>query len=138
MVIYQKLLDRIAQAMETQRFDLYQTYFALPQTIETFGNRRVIADVNELRQIFDTLCAKLDDDGNSSMIRHCISAEFTDGTTIHGSHETRIIGHGVQINASYLAYSVLRLEQGDWRVVSSQYADVADSFVDEVFDHGKS
>ena len=132
VAIYQDLLDRIAHAMETRDYAQYQHYFAVPHVVETFEGRKEIADDRALRQFFDTLCAKLDNAGNSRMIRYCKAASFQDDTTIHGSHETRVVGHGHQIGAAYPAYSVLKLSGGQWRVASSQYAQAQGSFVDDV------
>lgn len=120
--IYQELLDLIWDAMETQRYDDYQTYFMLPHTIVTSEGTKVLNADADLRKFFDTMCANLSMKGNSQMMRRCIAAEFKDAQTIHGSHETRVVGYAAQIWGYYPALSVLRLTKGRWRVASAQYA----------------
>lgn len=120
--IYQHLLDVIGKAHLAGDFDTYATCFALPHVLETFDRRTTIETREQLRTAFDTLRGHLDRVGVTSLTRHCTLAEFVDGDTIQGSHETWLVTDSHMIRDHYTALMTLRRSGAGWRLQSGQYA----------------
>jgi len=64
--------------------------------------------------------------GVTDVVRHVIEASFLDETTLRFSHQTRILSGLTLVQTPYPCMSVVKLNEGAWRVASSQYA-ISDS-----------
>lgn len=121
--IHQEILDRTGTAMMTGDFAAFRVCFTLPTVFETFETRREVTSEAELRAVFDRVTENRRVQRVQDMARRCIMAEFRDPETIAATHETRYIYIG-NILAPVISagFSVLRLQDGLWKVASSQYS----------------
>lgn len=116
------LLARTGQAYATGDFDLFAACFVLPQWMETFEGRRLIATTEDLRQLFDGVRAHFDRLGVTDLVRHCIAAEFRDPDTVEATHESRLLAGNRLVQQPYPCFSVLKRTDAGWQVAGGQYA----------------
>ena len=116
------LLARTGQAYATGDFDLFASCFALPQWMETFEGRRLVATTDDLRQLFDAVRAHFCRLGVTDLVRHCVVAEFRDPDTIEATHESRLLAGTRLVQPPYPCFSVLKRTEAGWQVAGGQYA----------------
>lgn len=120
--IAKRLLDQTGIGIATGDFDLFVACFALPLEIETFDGRRHLETIADIRGVFDAVRAHQEKMGVTDMVRHIVTAEFRDPSTISYIHQTRLVSGSTLIQKPYNVYSVAQLEGSEWRVHHSQYA----------------
>ncbi len=120
--ISEYLLRETARALMTHDFDLARACFALPQTIKTMGQQKVIVTVSEFREMFLQICALYERKGVTAFERTCVAAEYSGPDTVKATHVNRIMVGADELSRPYPVYSVLVREDGVWRVSSADYA----------------
>jgi hypothetical protein len=116
------LLARTGEAYMTGDFDKFASCFALPHTIDTFEERRLIATTDDLRALFNTVRASFCRKNVTDLVRRCVAASFRDPDTIEATHETRLLSGTRLIQPAYPCLSTLIRTDAGWLVASGQYA----------------
>ncbi|WP_305970486.1 MULTISPECIES: hypothetical protein [unclassified Mameliella] len=120
--IFQDMLDRCGEAMLAGDMEGVLRWFAIPNTVESFEGRRVLASVDETRELFRTIMARQRELSITHMIRKVTHAEFRDADTIQATHETRYIHHGTVLSESpHVGLSILHRHPDCWKVHHAQF-----------------
>lgn len=122
LAIAQGVIDRTGLGLMTGDFEVFAPCFCLPQDIETFDGRRHLETLADLRSVFDAVRAFHRKMGVTEMVRHCVTAEYRDPTTISCIHQTRLVRGSLLLQKPYHVFSVLSFENDVWRSALSQYA----------------
>ncbi len=122
--IAEDLLARTGQGLITGDFNLFGDCFALPNTMNTFENRRVVNDLGELRVLFDDVRTYFAKVGMTEMARHIVDAEFRNATTIVSTHQSRLVAETELIQQPFDVLSVIEQIDDIWRIRHSEYAIV--------------
>lgn len=117
-----RLLDLTGQALLNGDAAGFIDCFSVPHRVSTFEESYIIADKAGLRRVFFQMCASLRQLGVTDMVRHCIAASFRDVDTVAHSHISHLMAGHVQACEPYPCFSILRRQDGIWRVASSDYA----------------
>lgn len=116
------LLARTGEAYMSGDFDSFAACFALPQGIETFKGRNLIANPEELLAFFNAMRAQFCRLGVTDLVRRCVAAAFRDPDTIEATHETRLISGALLVQPCYPCFSVLKRTPRGWLIAGGQYA----------------
>jgi hypothetical protein len=116
------LLARTGEAYMVGDFDSFAACFALPQWIETFKGRSLIATPDELQALFNAVRSNFYRLGVTDLVRRCVAAEFRDPDTIEATHETRLLSGARLVQPSYPCFSVIKRTEQGWLVAGGQYA----------------
>lgn len=122
VAIHQFALDATGSALDTGDFEMFAAFFHLPHYIETFGCQCTLHTLHDLRLVFDNNRSQFEEAGNTHRVRNCISAVFKDEETILATHLTRIMHRHQQMREPVPSYSVLKLVEGVWKIVSQSCA----------------
>ena len=120
--IAEHLLDQTGWGLLNDDFKTFVKCFLLPQTVETFDGKRYLQNKNDVRVIFDGVRAHHEKMGVTDMVRHVVTADYRDMTTISSIHQSRIVQGPTLIQKPYNVFSVLKFVDGNWRIAQSQYA----------------
>ncbi|WP_136439830.1 hypothetical protein [Pacificoceanicola onchidii] len=124
--IAQDLLERSGKSYFENDFDLFRSCFQIPQEFETFGGKRRISTVEELRALFDGMLKYFKDNGITGLHRRVIAARFLSEDSIQSTHEAQFITDKAQIGSPYPVMSILEKRGTDWKVVRGSYALLKD------------
>ncbi|WP_425072632.1 hypothetical protein [Sagittula sp. S175] len=125
--IVEEMLHVTWQGMKTGDFDLFAPCFHVPQVIETFQGKRRLANLQDLRDVFESVRKFHASIGLVDLARHVVSAKMTTPEVIVATHETRLVCAGnVLKRAPHPVMSEYRHIGGAWRVTHSQYAVESD------------
>lgn len=122
--IAEDLLARTGQGLIAGDFRPFSDCFALPNTMNTFEERRVIKTEGELETLFSDVRAYYHKIGMTEMERHIVDAEFRNPTTIVSTHQSRLVAENELVQQPFDVLSVLELFDGAWRIRHSEYAIV--------------
>lgn len=103
-------------------FEMFASCFALPQWIETFEGRHLIATTEDLRTLFDAVRVHFCRLGVTDLVRRCVAAEFRDPDTIEATHESRLLAGTRLVQQPYPSFSILKRTDAGWQVAGAQYA----------------
>ena len=117
-----QLLDITGRALTTGDADLFSSCFLFPQDIETFDGKRRIETPAEMNAVFFEVLSHYEKQGVTDIVRHCVTSDFRDATTISSIHQARLLRGTNLVQKPYNAFSVLRLVDGSWKIAQSQYA----------------
>jgi hypothetical protein len=116
------LLERTGEAIMSGDFALFETYFCLPQTIETFEGSCLVTTRDELKVVFDAVRTYYEVKGVTQLSRRCVAADFKDAESIASTYETRLISGAQIVQKPFPAFSTLKRVDGEWRIASCIYA----------------
>ncbi|KPP92530.1 MAG: Serine/threonine protein kinase involved in cell cycle control [Rhodobacteraceae bacterium HLUCCA08] len=120
--IHQLLLDVTGRALMAGDFDAFARHFTLPQQIDSFEGLLLVKDSDQLRVVFDGVCAHYRSHGVTEMVRTSTEAAYQGADKITCTHESRLYRGETLIHAPYSAFSVLVRTGDGWKVSFSQYA----------------
>lgn len=135
--IHQELLDRSGHAMMSVNFEAFAQCFAIPSVIETYEATGEITSMVDMRALFDRLVAERATQRVRDIVRRSTDAAFREDGTIVATHETRYIVEGnILLGPVHTALSVLRQEDGLWKVAFSQYTVEGDNALNKALKSG--
>lgn len=124
--IVERLLEQTGQAILGNDFSLAEPCFKLPQDIQIFDSGVPIETVEDLKALFEGVRDHYANLGVTDLQRPCTSSAFHVADTIYATHMTYVLAGGVLVMEPYPVFSVLRREQGIWRIAHSVYAATQD------------
>ena len=107
-------------------FDLFSSRFVLPHPIGTFQGERLLETRDDIRAVFDAMCAEHDALGAIDLKRKTISARFLGDGRVQHTIETRLVLHGYSLSDEVIAHGTLRLMDHRWMIETSSYATTLD------------
>lgn len=120
--VSEHLLHITAKALMTQDFEMFAACFHLPQTMNTMG-RRIVAETRfDLRRSFESNCRHLESIGVTELRRECVAAVFHGENRVEATHLSSLIADGKDLVPPYPVFSVLERIDGNWIIMSSEYA----------------
>ncbi|WP_425038197.1 hypothetical protein [Primorskyibacter sp. S187A] len=120
--IAQDLLDKTGQAMLKGDFDTFRRYFTLPHHITTYEGQRTLETIDDLHSVFEGVVAAHASDGVTRLERWVEAANWVDQTTIRHTHVASRYAGDRLLRGPHPSISILKLEDGVWRISESQYA----------------
>lgn len=124
--IVDALLLQTAKALMTDDFLLAKPCFKLPQDMQIFDAGVKIETTEDLRALFNGVRDYYASLGVTDVVRPCKHVEFHDEDTIYANHMTYLLADGVMVVEPYPVFSILRREDGVWKVAHSVYATTKD------------
>ena len=124
--ISEDLLKRSGDALFNGDFAGFADCFALPQEMETFDGRRLIASESDLRAVFDGVRGYFRSIGVTLLERRCVAARFASDTRVEATHISRLISGATITQTPYPVFSVIERGEHGWRVTHGKYA-IADA-----------
>ena len=124
--VSQYMLDRSGRAIMTADLPLYLSCFILPHRVQTFEGQRIVADAQDLTEIFDETQRSFARLRVTTLERCCTQAVFLAPDRVRAHHESRILSGTQIVLRPFPALTELHFVDGDWRVGDCQYA-IADA-----------
>lgn len=125
------LLRLTARALMTRDFDSFSGAFALPQLIRTSTSEVVLTRREDLRKMFDALCDHFEANNVTYLGRRCVAADFRTPDRVEATHVSSVLAGDREVSPPYPVFSVLERIEGNWQIISSEYA------IDDETPHGK-
>ena len=120
--IAESLLDRTGKAMDRGDFDEFADCFVYPREIETFTGKRLLANREDAREVFENVRLHYRSKGVTQVVRHCVDAAFEDEATIASTHETRLLRDNLLVQDPFVVLSTLIRTARGWKIGSTKYA----------------
>ena len=129
------LLDVTGAAYMARDFDAFSVWFHLPQIVGTFEGDRNLETRDDLRMIFDAMCAQFDAMGVLELHRETLEAQFLDPDTVQSTYRAQQVMRGHVYGPETIAHGLLGRRDGQWRILESRYA-TSDAAIARALRHG--
>ena len=116
------LLETTGAAYMARDFDKFLLCFNLPQPVGTFSGDRVIETADEVREVFDAICAQFDARGVLDLRRKTLHARFLDPDTVETTFISQMVMRGYQLSDETTGHSLLGRVDGRWKILDGRYA----------------
>ncbi|MFQ1698966.1 hypothetical protein ACJ5NV_00080 [Loktanella agnita] len=120
--ISEYLLKVTADALLQQDFESLAAVFALPHVMTTASSEIRLYTRDDLRTTFDQMCQHYQSLDVTDLQRVCEAAAFYGPDEVRATHTSHVISHGREVTPAFPVYSVLRRHDGNWKIMSSDYA----------------
>lgn len=119
--IMDDLLNWTGQALIDADFEAFLPHFVLPQVLETFEGPRNVKTVDNMKALFQSVCAFHKSRGVNRLVRSCRYAVYKDEDNIEGVLDALLFNGNELVHNMPSTFVMLTRHDDVWKIIYNMY-----------------